>query len=150
PYWRQTLIVWSLMLASSLLNLVAPYLNRPLMDRVLVPRQAVLTVPQRFSWLGWLVLGLLLTQVLGQAIGIVRGRLVAFLSMRLAHDLRTQLYQHLQLLSLRFFDKRQTGAVMARVNQDTQELQWTLMDGAQFFVVNILTLIGISVVLFMM
>jgi ATP-binding cassette subfamily B protein len=150
PYWKETLVVWALMIASSLLNLVPPYLNRPLMDEVLVPKHPHLTVPERFSWLGWLVVGLLVTQALGQVVGIVRGRLVAFLSMRLAHDLRTQLYQHLQLLSLRFFDKRQTGAVMARVNQDTQELQWTLMDGAQFFFVNILTLIGITGVLLAM
>src|SRR6185503_10984688 len=115
-----------------------------------VPKQDVLPVPQRLALLGWLALGLLATQAATQVVGIVRGRLVAFLSMRLAHDLRTQLYQHLQLLSLRFFDKRQTGAVMSRVNQDTQELQWTLMDGAQFFVVNILTLIGISAVLMVM
>jgi hypothetical protein len=135
PYWKQTLTVWALMIASSLLNLIPPYLNRPLMDQVLVPQHALLTVPQRFTWLGWLVVGLLVTQALGQSVGIVRGRLVTFLSARLAHDLRTQLYQHLQLLSLRFFDKRQTGAVMTRVNQDTQKLQGTLMDGAQFFVV---------------
>jgi ATP-binding cassette subfamily B protein len=150
PYWRQTVTVWVLMIVSTGLTLVPPLLNRPLMDVVLAPKHNVLPVADRLMRLGWLALELLLIQAAIQAVGIIRGRLVVFLSSRLSHDLRTQLYQHLQLLSLKFFDKRQTGAVMARVTQDTQELQYTLMDGAQFFVVNLLVLFGIGIVLFVM
>ncbi len=150
PYWKQTVLVWTLMVVSTVLNLIPPYLNRPLMDRVFVPKQDVLPLSDRLWLLGVLVLVLLATQVLGQVVGIVRGRTVVWLGARLAHDLRTQLYQHLQLLSLRFFDKRQTGAVMARVTQDIRELEWAIMEGAQFFLVNILTLVGIGAVLLMM
>ena len=66
PWW-QTAVVWLLMGTSSLLNLVPPYLSRPLMDRVLVPKQAVLSLPDRLSLLGWLVLGLLAAQAAGPA-----------------------------------------------------------------------------------
>jgi ATP-binding cassette subfamily B protein len=150
PYWKQTAAVSALMAATTLLSLVSPYLTRPLMDKVLAPRDGLYTAQQRLWWLGWIVFGMLGSQLLGQVLGIIRGRLVVWLSSHLGHDLRTKLYEHLQLLSLRFFDKRQTGSLIARVTRDTESLEAVLSDGAQFFVVNILTLIGIGVVLFVM
>jgi ATP-binding cassette subfamily B protein len=148
PYGKQQIVVWTLILSGSALELIPAYLNRPMMDVVLAPQGQPLSPDKRIGLLGLLVLGMMVAQVLGQVVGIVRGRMVAWLGAKLAHDMRTQLYQHLQMLSLRFFDKRQTGALMTRVSQDTENLQWALMDGAQFFVVNILKLIGIGIVLF--
>src|SRR5205823_3591065 len=87
PYWRQTVTVWVLMVVSTLLTLIPPLLNKPLMDVVLAPKHNVLPVADRLHWLGWLALGLLMVQAIIQAVGIVRGRLVAFLSARLSHDL---------------------------------------------------------------
>ncbi|MBU4428116.1 MAG: hypothetical protein KKE37_02035, partial [Verrucomicrobia bacterium] len=150
PYWRQTVFVWILMLVGLVLGLIPPYLTRPLMDKVLVPTQEVAPLSDRLALLGWLVLGLLAAQAGGQVIGIVRGRLLVQLGTRLSHDLRVRLYEHLQFLSLRFFEKHPVGAMIARVTQDTQSLESVLVDGMQHFVVNILTLIGIGVVLFVM
>lgn len=152
PYWRQTLIVWTLMGASTLLSLVPPYLTRPLIDVVLAPRADTAPRPmaERLTLLGWLVAAMLLAQVLSLIVGVVRGRIVVWLGTCLGNDLRTRLYTHLQQLSLRFFDKRPTGTLIARVTRDTESLENVLVDGAQFFVVNILTLIGIGIVLFVM
>jgi ATP-binding cassette subfamily B protein len=150
PYWRETLLVWALMLAGLGLSLVSPYLTRPLVDRVLAPAAAAAPAPERVALLGWLVLGLLAAQVLGQAVNVVRGRLLVRLGTRLSHDLRVRLYAQLQFLSLRFFDKHPVGAMIARVTQDTSSLESVLVDGMQYFVVNMLTLVGIGVVLCVM
>jgi len=149
PYWKQTVTVWALMIFGTVLGLITPYLNKPLFDQVLAPRHPASTA-HRLDLLGWLVLALLGTQVLGQIVGISRGRLMAWLGASLSHDLRTKLYQHLQLLSLGFFDKRQTGAIMTRVSQDTQSLNDVLTNGAQFLVVNTLSLVGITGVMLAM
>jgi ATP-binding cassette subfamily B protein len=150
PYWREATVIWLLMILGSVVGLVPPYLTRPLMDKVLVPTQAGTPLSDRMALLGWLVLGLLLAQIAGQAIGILRGRLLVRVGTALSHDLRVQLYSHLQFLSLRFFDKHPVGAMIARVTQDTQSLESVLVDGMQYFVVNILTLIAIGAVLFVM
>jgi ATP-binding cassette subfamily B protein len=147
PYWKQAALLSVMILSSTALGLVAPYLTRPLMDVVLAPQGDPLPVPQRLTWLGWIVLGMAMSQALAQAINIGQGRTAAWLTHRLAHSLRVQLYQHLQLLSLRFFDKRQIGSVMTRVSQDTESLESVLTISAQFFLANILTLIGIGMVL---
>jgi ATP-binding cassette subfamily B protein len=151
PYWRETLLVWTMMAVGLVLSLVPPYLTRPLMDRVLVPAEGTAAaMPERLHLLGWMVLALLASQIVGQAVNIVRSRTLIVLGTRLSHDMRVQLYSHLQFLSLRFFEKRPVGAMIARVTQDTQSLESVLVDGMQYFVVNVLTLIGIGAVLFFM
>ena len=147
PYRKQTLLLAMLILSSTALGLVAPYLTRPLTDQVLVPISPSLSLEQRYAWLGAIVLVMMLAQILSQAINVVQGRTAAWLTHQLAHDLRAQLYQHLQALSLRYFDKRQTGALMARITHDTRELESILTMGAQFFLANLLSLVGISIVL---
>ncbi|MEI7437690.1 MAG: ABC transporter ATP-binding protein [bacterium] len=151
PYWRETLTVWTMMGLGLILSLVPPYLTRPLMDKVLVPAAGTAaSMPERMHWLGWMVLALLGSQILGQLVGIVRSRTLIVLGTRLSHDMRVQLYAHLQFLSLRFFEKRSVGAMITRVTQDTQSLESVLVDGMQYFVVNVLTLLGIGTVLFLM
>jgi ATP-binding cassette subfamily B protein len=150
PYWRQTALVWVLMGVNTLLSLVAPYLTRPLMDVVLAPKGEPRPAPERLTLLAWLVAAMLVAQILSQTVGIIRGRLVVWLGTRLGNDLRTRLYFHLQLLSLRFFDKRPTGTLLARVTRDTESLESVLVEGAQFFVSNILLLLAIGIVLFVM
>jgi len=163
PYWRQVLVVWLLMILGVVVGLIPPYLTRPLVDNVLAPSEQHISaihdvaesvraasLHDRKVLLGWLVLALLLAQIAAQAIGIIRGRLLVAVGTALSHDLRVQLYAHLQFLSLRFFDKHPVGAMIARVTQDTQSLESVLVDGMQHFVVNILTLVGIGVVLFIM
>lgn len=149
PYWRETSFVWITMVVALVIGLIPPYLTRPLMDRVLVP-----VVPEplagRMHLLGLLVLGLLGSQVLSQAVGIMRARAVVRLGAHLSNDLRIEIFTHLQWLSLRFFQKRQVGSLISRVMSDTQALERVLVDGIQHLVVNMLTLVGIGAVLFVM
>lgn len=56
-------------------------------------------------------------------------------------ELRTQVYDHLQHLSLRFFNNRSTGELMSRVTGDVESLQNTITDTVERIVVNVLTII---------
>ncbi|MFZ4395724.1 MAG: ABC transporter ATP-binding protein [Kiritimatiellia bacterium] len=150
PYWSSVVAIWALLIATTLLNLVPPYLTLPLVDKVLMPGGKGGADAQRITLLGWLVAGLLASQLVSLAISVIRGRIMARLGSRVAHDLRTEVFQHIQLHSLRFFDKRKTGELMSRVAYDTESLEGVLIDGVQFFVVNVLTLIGIGGVLLYM
>lgn len=147
PFRKQTVVLSAMLLTSTMLGLVSPYLMRPLMDVVLVPTGDPLPLQQRFFWLAAITAGMVTTQLLAQGISVVQGRVASSLSHKLAHSLRVELYQHLQRLSLKFFDNRKTGSLMNRLTQDTQELESVLTNGAQFFIANFLTLCGIIIVL---
>ncbi len=82
------------------------------------------------------------------AVGITQSWFSAVLGNRIAHDVRSDSFQHLQYLSLRFFDKRQMGSVISRVNQDTGQLQRFLVWGAQDLRDNLLLIVGIGTMLF--
>jgi ATP-binding cassette, subfamily B, bacterial MsbA len=111
--WRIVFGV-ALILAASLLTLPAPWIFKLLIDEAL-PRHDV----RQFAWLlvaftalfllrGWLTL--------------VRNRVLQFSAMRIVCDLRIALFAHLQTLSLRYSDANQTGKVISRITQDTNEV----------------------------
>jgi len=72
-----------------------------------------------------------------------RSRVSGIVGNRVGYDVRGILYQRLQELSLSFYDKKQTGALMARVNQDSAELQRFIVDWAPIMLESVLTLTGV-------
>ena len=56
-------------------------------------------------------------------------------------SLRTEVYDHLQHLSLRFFNNRSTGELMSRVTGDVESLQNTITDTVERVVVNVMTIL---------
>src|SRR4029079_19453748 len=57
---------------------------------------------------------------------------------RVIFDLRSDLYSHIQLLPLRWFDNRATGDLMTRVIEDVNSVERVLIDGIEQGVVAIL------------
>jgi ABC-type multidrug transport system fused ATPase/permease subunit len=65
------------------------------------------------------------------------------------YDLRNALYGHLLRLSFRFFDRHQTGQLMSRATVDLQNVRFFLGYGLIFLVQHILTVVGVTVILFL-
>lgn len=149
PYWLQALTLSLLSIIATALGLLPPALNKPLMDIVLAPKEPI-PIETRYWWLAVLVLAFGASRLLIAGLSVVQSWLAAWLGSRLTHDIRCQLFQHLHLLSFRFYDKQQIGSVISRVNQDTQAVQMFLMWGIQDLGLNILELVGIGIALFVM
>jgi len=64
--------------------------------------------------------------------------------------LRSQLFEHLQHLPVRFFSRNTIGRIMSRVQNDTNELNEFLESGAFWVIGELVTMLGIVVVLFTM
>jgi ATP-binding cassette subfamily B protein len=63
-------------------------------------------------------------------------------------DLRSDLYSHIQLLPLRWFDNRATGDLMTRVIEDVNSVERVLIDGIEQGVVAILQVVIVISVMF--
>ena len=150
PYWKQVICLSTIALLSTALGLVPPYMNKPFIDVVLAPKGVPQPLEERLQLLGVLVLILLFSRVLVSALSVAQGWLSAWMGNRITHDIRCQLYRHLQFLSLRFYDKRQIGSVISRVNQDTGRLQEFLVWGSQDLAIDGLLILGIGAMLFHM
>src|SRR5437867_4376563 len=62
-------------------------------------------------------------------------------------DLRSDLYSHIQLLPLRWFDNRATGDLMTRVIEDVNSVERVLIDGIEQGVVAVLQIVIVVAVL---
>jgi ATP-binding cassette subfamily B protein len=63
-------------------------------------------------------------------------------------DMRNGLYAKLQRLSFRFYDSHQTGQLMSRATVDLQSVRFFLGYGLIFFFQHVLTIVGVTVVMF--
>jgi ATP-binding cassette, subfamily B, bacterial len=98
----------------------------------------------------------LITQLALLAFGIfVLRAVMEFLRSYMAHiagwgvvaDVRTAVYRQLQKLSLRYYEDKQTGQLMSRVVNDTDLLEKLIAHAVPDVLVNVLTLIGVCVML---
>jgi len=62
-------------------------------------------------------------------------------------DVRRYIYEHVQRLSLRFYEDKQTGQLMSRVVNDTDLFEQLIAHAVPDVVVNVITFIGVSAVL---
>ena len=67
---------------------------------------------------------------------------------KVIYDLRSDLYSHIQLLPLRWFDNRATGDLMTRVIEDVNSVERVLIDGIEQGVVAVLQIIIVVAVMF--
>ncbi|RLT42980.1 MAG: ABC transporter ATP-binding protein [Chloroflexi bacterium] len=95
--------------------------------------------------------------LLSLVVFVARGGM-EFLRSYLAHvagwgvvaDVRKAVYHHLQQMSLRFYEDKQTGQLMSRMVNDSDLLEKFIAHAVPDVAVNFLTLIGVSVMLYLM
>jgi ATP-binding cassette subfamily B protein/subfamily B ATP-binding cassette protein MsbA len=95
--------------------------------------------------------------LLALAVYVARG-VLQFLRSYMAHvagwsvvaDVRQDLYAHLQRLSLRFYEDRQTGQLMSRMVNDANLIEQLIAHAIPDVTVNVFTLLGVSAVLLSM
>ena len=143
PYRLQLALLLGLTVLSSLLELAPPYIIKHLIDDVLVPG----TVS---NMLYWLVGGLFLIGVVEWCIGVVRRWLNTRIGFRAIEHLRTDLFKALQYLPLRFYDKRKVGALISRMNNDSEMVEDFLLFDMPYIVSNAAMIVGILGLLFYM
>ncbi len=78
----------------------------------------------------------------------MRGYMMEWLGGRVVLDMRVELYDHLQMLSMGFFSRKQTGQIMSRVTNDIMRLQYFVADGLQQIILNLLTIPIVCIMLF--
>ena len=67
---------------------------------------------------------------------------------RVIFDIRSDLYQKLQRLPLRWFDGRRTGDIMTRVVEDVTAMERVLIDGIELGLVALIQLVAVGAVMY--
>jgi ABC-type multidrug transport system fused ATPase/permease subunit len=97
----------------------------------------------------WLFAGLVLAVGLARALFMMGRRLISGRqALGVEFDLRNGLYAKLLRLSFGFYDRHQTGQLMSRATVDLQSVRFFLGYGLIFFFQHVITIVGVTVVMF--
>jgi ATP-binding cassette subfamily B protein len=115
PYrWQWATIIATIAVTAGL-SQVNPLLTRHLIDDAMLGEDKRLLVQLASAMVGVaVVLGLL---------GVVQHTLAAKAGQSMIHDVRSELYQHLQRMSLRFYTSSRSGEIVSRINNDVNAVQ---------------------------
>ena len=145
PYWQLMIISAISMLAITALNLLGP---RLIMDLV-----AILTGDFNETSMSaiWKIAAILAaTYLLRILFRFLNNYLSHKAAWNLVADMRVLIYDHLQKLSLRFYQDKQTGQLMSRTTNDTATFEMLIAHAVPDLLSNILVVIGVTAILFTM
>lgn len=142
PYSIQLIIVALLVIVGTISTLGGPILVGMAIDQAIIPGD--------IPYLVQLVLVMLAVYVVGGIAAIVYGILMVSIGQRLVADIREELFNHLQQLSMAYHDQHKVGDLMSRVSNDTDAINQVLSNGLIQFITNILMLGGILVAMFLL
>ncbi|MBW3638042.1 MAG: ABC transporter ATP-binding protein, partial [Armatimonadetes bacterium] len=129
PYHRYLAGIFLLVLLAAGVGLFAPFYLRALINDGLLQRD--LAVVTHYTWLT------LLVTVGAAALTLGYGYLSLVVGQNLMRDLRNQLNEHLQGMSLRFFTATRTGEIQSRLVSDVGGVQNVLSDTAASVLSNV-------------
>jgi ATP-binding cassette, subfamily B, multidrug efflux pump len=135
PYKAQVVIALVAIIAGSALQLVPPYLTKTVIDDYIPAGD--------LSGLGFIALLYLLTILGSFVLEYTQTWTLQMTGQRIMFDIRMQVYQHLQRLDLRFYDRNPVGRLMTRVTTDVDVLNELFTSGVVSVFGDVFTLAGI-------
>jgi subfamily B ATP-binding cassette protein MsbA len=140
PYRARFALAGVCILAGSVLHFLFPYLIGVLIDSVFSNQRAAY---------GNTVLLLVAVIVGGAVADFLRAYQTSYLSERIISDLREHLYDHVQSLSMSYYDEHRTGDVLSHISNDAAVVQSTLSSAILSFPQHIFTLMLGVVMIFL-
>jgi ABC-type multidrug transport system fused ATPase/permease subunit len=142
PYGLRAALAVFTLLCFTVVALAPPYLAKLAVDEGIsqgdLERLTQIVVLFLIAGIGTLVLSSTQTYLTG------------WVGERVLADLRERLFAHLQRLSLGYYERNRTGAIVSRITNDVEALDQLVTDGLTSLVQNTLLLVGTAIVLFLL
>lgn len=148
PYRALLAGALALVLVAAGNDLLAPLITQLAVDRYIQPvRPGSLSLAARSA--GLLTMALLYLAVLCAGFGLryFQSFVLSVIGQRVMYDLRSAMFEHLQDLSLGFFDHNPVGRLMTRITNDVDALDQLFTSGAAALAGDVVTLLGIIAIL---
>ena len=156
PYRKVTALAFFCIIASSLLQVIPPYLLKVEVDRYLDPTPGsqalgfldlMLSVDPRVGILQIALLLLLPALLLILAFEFVQTYTMQLVGQKIMFDLRQEIFRHLQRLPLSFYDRNPVGRLVTRSTSDVEVLNDLFASGVVAIFGDFFTLFGIMIVM---
>ena len=156
PHWFSLTLAFIAVVGESVTDLLEPWPLKIVFDYVFGTKRMSSSLAAFVSWIGtdkfsilnFAVLAVLVIAVFGALSSYVEKYLTTSVGQWVMHDLRRVLYSHIQRLSLSFHDQKRTGDLISRVTSDIDAVQNLISQVLLGLLVNVLTLVGMTLVMF--
>jgi ABC-type multidrug transport system fused ATPase/permease subunit len=142
PYKTRTILSVFALLAATVTALAPPFLSKYAVDDGIREHD--------LQKLWWIVGLFLLAGLANWGMSYLQTYLTGWVGERILADLRNTLFEHLQRLSLGFFERNRAGVIISRLTNDVEALDQLVTDGVSSLVQNTLTLVGTAILLFIL
>jgi ATP-binding cassette subfamily B protein len=142
PYWGAASLALAAIICASMLQLAQPYLMKLAIDRYITNSD--------LRGIDRIALFYLLIIIGSFCLEFTQTWLLQLTGQRIMFDMRTRIYEHLQRLDLRFYDRNPVGRLMTRVTTDVDVINDLFTSGVVSVFGDVFTLAGIMIVLLSM
>ncbi len=148
PFKKQVIIAFGCMILVAVSIYIQPFLiGLIIRDAIPTSNAAGVAAEADTSRLP-LIIGLMIFfAVLGFVAAMVQQLIMAWLGTRLLFTLRTKMYEHMQNLSLSFYDQMEVGRIISRLTSDVTVMQEVLSTGSLTFAADF---VGLGLVIVML
>jgi ATP-binding cassette subfamily B protein len=140
PYSASLILVLIFVLLYTVLSLVGPYLMGVAIDDFIIPGN----IPGLLR----IALIMLVTYFFFSVFQAAANWMMARVSQGALKQVRRDLFQHLQTLSLRFFDRNPAGELMSRLTNDIDAINQAVSQNVVSIFASVLMLVGILIAMF--
>ncbi|WP_158792542.1 ABC transporter ATP-binding protein [Granulicella sp. L60] len=154
PYRGTLIVILFAMLVESLMGLAAPWPVKVILDNVVANHHLPKFLDKLLASHAALSLGhgkleiaalagvaVVLIAVIGSFASYIDNYFTESVGQRVAHDLRMRTYEHLQRLSLSYYDVHRTGALLSTITSDIQTIESFASSSTLGIVVDLVTII---------
>jgi ATP-binding cassette subfamily B protein len=142
PYAGTLGLSLALLFLAGALELAGPYLTKIAIDEAIPAGDTAL--------LAKVVLAFFSVLIASFAIQYVQHLIMTRAGQGIMRDLRLELFRHIQKMGLPWFDRNPVGRVVSRLTADVETLNELLTSGLVSIVADVVTLVGITVILLWM
>jgi ATP-binding cassette subfamily B multidrug efflux pump len=139
PYTLQLIVVVILIIMDAALNIFGPYFLGLTIDNALIQLD--------LKELLQMVLVLLANYLLMWSVEVIYRRIMTNTAQKAMRSMRQELFDHMQRLSIGYYDRQTTGDLMSRLTNDMDAISRLLSLELMFFFSSIGTLIGILIMM---
>lgn len=115
PYFPRFMAAICCMILASVFTIIPPWLLKNVVDDVLIEKKMVV--------LNFLCIGVIILFIGKAVANYGQQYFMNWVGQRVVMDLRAQLYEHMQKLSLKYIHSRRVGELMSRITNDVNVLQ---------------------------
>jgi ATP-binding cassette subfamily B protein len=156
PYWKSLVLAFVAVVGETAADTLEPWPVKVVLDNVLQGRPLRGWLGRFVAWafssdarstLDFAVAAVAVIAVVGAVSSYAEKWLTTSVSQWVGHDLRRLFYHHIQRLSFAEHDERQTGDLVSRVTDDIDSIQDFITSALLGILVDLLTLVGMIVVM---